>query len=160
MSARWKSLKVPKKVLCVILFLKNFQNHSMGFNSGEYGGKNKSLRRSSCASKNDFSAFEWCTRALSNPIMSFWDLGYLQRRPSKKCWNWSVFNDSENATCTFPLFGSTAPMICCLFRPPYVKTSGWNPFRDHIRVIVGENWTLVSSKKRITSSGSRASSFF
>ena len=33
--ARWNSLNVPKKVLCVTFFLKNFQNHSIGFMSGE-----------------------------------------------------------------------------------------------------------------------------
>ena len=160
MSARWNFLKVSKKVLCVTCFCKNFQNHSIGFKSGEYGGRNKSSSFSLLASRNGSNSFEWCARALSKIKRIFPASLYLARSPSKKCWNYWAFRVSENATCTFPSKGSTAPIRCCRFRPPYVETTGCCPFNDHMRVMDGENWILNSSWKRITPFSPRESRLF
>ena len=160
MSARWNFLNVSKKVLWVTCLRKNFQNHSIGFKSGEYGGRKRSSSLSLLSSKNGSNTLEWCARALSKIKRIFPELLYLVRSPSKNYWNWGAFSVSENATCTFPASGSTAPMSCCRSRPPYVKTSGCCPFNDHIRVIVGENWVLASSWKRATSFSPKKSRLF
>lgn len=59
-----------------------------------------------------------------------------------------------------PPRGSTALTRFCRRRPPYVQISAWRPFNAHIRVIVGENWTIVSSWKITTSFSPRGCTFF
>lgn len=108
----WNFLKSSKKVLCVTSFRIFFQNHSIGFKSGEYGGKNINSNSSLWASKNGFNSLERWARALSNIKSIFPASRYRVRIPSKKCWNCSAFNVSENAIWTLPTRGSTAPTRC------------------------------------------------
>lgn len=64
------------------------------------------------------------------------------------------------ATCTVPSKGATAPIMWIPFFPPGLGISGCSPFFHQRRVVVGAHLTLHSSPNRMTSSGSRVSTFF
>lgn len=136
--------------LCVILLRINHQTLSIGFRSGEYGGKNINSRWSWCSCRNGFNLRAWWYRTLSSTRMTFFPL--YARITFFRCFlKVRLFPLSEKETTICPESGLTVPNPVCLSRFLCLHcTLGCFPFIDHRYETVAVLLKLNSSSNKTT----------
>jgi len=128
-------------------------SHSVGFSSGEYGGKNINSIVS-CLARYSFTSFALCHLALSTQSVICEQLWYVLFIKSMVSIKFSAFPLVILWTMASFEFISTKPHRLTRSRVLSEDNWGWHPLGAHWAAIVGSNWMPASSEKRSTSSGS------